>query len=245
MTNGDESFSVISKLLPVKPLLQSGPQCGLVAFCMASQLLQSIPIGVDEAFGTAKRLKFTNEGEMFSVENMLKLSKELLSCSCRIHHNLCEGEVARLLLQGNPILIPYDSDRNFEPCLRGGRTAHWAVVHGLCLALPTSEVDFLRDSLTEDPQCHRILHLNDDSSLSDATVQDLLSRSVNTFAYGSQGKSRSVGLWHLDELLDSNRNLAEPGQRHDIARFVIPDGGVAVGLGGKLLSFDRRFEPFS
>lgn len=48
---------------------------------MASQLLQSIPIGVDEAFGTAKRLKFTNEGEMFSGNAYILCKASLPTCS--------------------------------------------------------------------------------------------------------------------------------------------------------------------
>ena len=36
----------------------------------------------------------------------------------------------KYLLLGWPVLVPYDNDKNFEPCLKNGHKAHWAVLTG-------------------------------------------------------------------------------------------------------------------
>ncbi|XP_023231413.1 UPF0692 protein C19orf54 homolog [Centruroides sculpturatus] len=65
ITNGKVDSFIISVYHQVKPILQDGPKCGLVALCMASQLL-SKTLMVDAAFERAKELRFTKKGEMFS-----------------------------------------------------------------------------------------------------------------------------------------------------------------------------------
>uniref|UniRef100_A0A023FYB4 Uncharacterized protein n=1 Tax=Amblyomma parvum TaxID=251391 RepID=A0A023FYB4_AMBPA len=44
ITAGFQDAIVISRVLPLKHVLQKGPQCGLVALSMASQLLQGDPV---------------------------------------------------------------------------------------------------------------------------------------------------------------------------------------------------------
>ena len=39
-------------------------------------------------------------------------------------------EIISHLNKGSAILVPYDCDKNFEPCNRGGHAAHWAVIVG-------------------------------------------------------------------------------------------------------------------
>ena len=41
-------------------------RCGLVALCMAGQLLGSTAVSVDDILAKARYLGFTNNGEMFS-----------------------------------------------------------------------------------------------------------------------------------------------------------------------------------
>ncbi|CAN7943103.1 unnamed protein product [Ixodes pacificus] len=236
---GDENVAVLSKLCPVEPVLQSGPQCGLVALAMASQLLQPSPVSVARAFETAKGLGFTKKGEMFSVENMRLLAESVMCCRSELLH--CPADHRRRLiehlLRGKPILVPYDSDGNFEPCLKGGHTAHWAVIHGFCVAIPAEEMDDVANC------CHweddvelgrRLRHVR--AAPSAQAMAAALADERSVFVYASQGKSRRVGLWDLDCLLRSNGNLAEATRKHDAAsEFVLPSGGLVEGLAGKLL----------
>ncbi|XP_070378317.1 actin maturation protease [Dermacentor albipictus] len=163
ITAGSEEAIVVSRLSPLRPVLQEGPQCGLVALSMASQLLQDHPVSVDTLFGKAKSLQFTKKGEMFSVGNMKALAETCLQNPCskivRSNH-LQREELIRHLLEGKPALIPYDSDGNFEPCLKRGHTAHWAVLHGICIVLQSSCIEeTLVDTTEVDSKCSRIFHI--------------------------------------------------------------------------------------
>uniref|UniRef100_A0A1E1WZ38 Actin maturation protease n=1 Tax=Amblyomma aureolatum TaxID=187763 RepID=A0A1E1WZ38_9ACAR len=149
-------------------------------------------------------------------------------------------EVVANLLRGKPVLIPYDSDGNFEPCLKRGRSAHWAILHGICFVLQPSsfkgELEFLSDM---DLKCHRMLHIT--NSVPDGGIAKLVklveSQEAAVFVYASQGKSRHVALWELGLLLDSNKNLADFTTKYDISEFVVPDGGVSQGLSNQVLLF--------
>ncbi|KAK8787387.1 hypothetical protein V5799_022836 [Amblyomma americanum] len=241
ITAGFQDAIVISRLLPLKHVLQKGPQCGLVALSMASQLLQGDPVSANTLFEMAKSLQFTKKGEMFSAEDMKTLAKTCLQeCSLRIvSEERRQVEIVRNLLQEKPVLIPYDSDGNFEPCLKHGRTAHWAVLHGICLVLQSSFKSTL-ESLSElDLKDHRILHIR--KLIPEEAIMELVklaeSGEAAVFVYASQGKSRHVALWELGLLLDSNKNLAHFTLKHDISEFVVPDGGVVQGLSNQVLLF--------
>ncbi|VDO21812.1 unnamed protein product [Heligmosomoides polygyrus] len=54
------------RILSVQPISQDGPQCGLVALSMATQLLGLEKKDVLEIYDTAKRMGLTIQGEMFS-----------------------------------------------------------------------------------------------------------------------------------------------------------------------------------
>ncbi|XP_075555311.1 actin maturation protease [Dermacentor variabilis] len=243
ITAGSEEAIVVSRMSPLRPVLQEGPQCGLVALSMASQLLQDHPVSVDTLFGKAKSLQFTKKGEMFSVGNMKALAETCLQNPCskivRSSHRQRE-ELIRHLLEGKPAVIPYDSDGNFEPCLKRGHTAHWAVLHGICMVLQSSCIEeMLVDTTEVDSKCSRIFHIR--NIIPEEVLLELTqlaeSPETSVFVYASQGKSRHVGLWELGLLLKSNDNLAHFTPKHDISQFVIPEGGVAKGLSGQVLLF--------
>ncbi|KAH6926295.1 hypothetical protein HPB50_016478 [Hyalomma asiaticum] len=165
ITAGSEEAVVMSRMTPLRPVLQDGPQCGLVALSMASQLLQDHPVSVDALFEMAKSLQFTKKGEMFSVENMKTLAEACLQGLCAeivCDEHRQKGQVIKHLLKGKPVLIPYDSDSNFEPCLKHGHTAHWAVLHGICLVLHRSSLNecMLENVLEMDSVCSRIFHIH-------------------------------------------------------------------------------------
>ncbi|XP_066998369.2 actin maturation protease [Anabrus simplex] len=120
----------------IKPVLQDGPKCGLVALSMASSCT-SQPLSVEHLFQEAHRRGFTNHGEMFSVDDMATLARDMFHQSCRQVEILSGGlgqdrsYVLNQLMQGSILLIPYDADANHAPCCRQGHKAHWAVVSGV------------------------------------------------------------------------------------------------------------------
>ena len=64
---------------------------------------------------------------------MAKLATTLYNCTAQVFEGNLYGnqlEILKHLLHGNPVLIPYDNDKNFEPCLRNGHKAHWALATG-------------------------------------------------------------------------------------------------------------------
>ncbi|KAH9382934.1 hypothetical protein HPB48_023569 [Haemaphysalis longicornis] len=242
MTAGHHDAVVVSKVSSLKPVLQSGPQCGLVALSMASQLLprDGHPVSVEALFEAAKSLQFTKKGEMFSAGHMKTLAETLPGrLPSRLRSRSPQSRGRQPLDLGKPVLVPYDSDGNFEPCLKSGHTAHWAVLHGICLVVESSCLlePPLESLLEQDCECERLYHVKDGLPASGSPRELLLPLALGgadaaVFVCGSQGKSRHVGLWGLDRLLDSNRNLAHVGPRHEAAEFVMPAGGVAEGLAG-------------
>uniref|UniRef100_A0A023GFC5 Actin maturation protease n=1 Tax=Amblyomma triste TaxID=251400 RepID=A0A023GFC5_AMBTT len=167
-------------------------------------------------------------------ECLQKCSLEIVSKEHR------QMEIVRNLLRGKPVLIPYDSDGNFEPCLKRGRTAHWAVLHGICLVLRPSSLKGGLECLSQlDLQCQKILHVG--NSTPEEAITEFVklagSRDAVVYVYASQGKSRHAALWELDILLDSNENLADFTQKHDVSEFVLPDSGVVQGLSNQVLLF--------
>lgn len=239
LTGSDDSLHIISTFRSLKPVAQNGPQCGIVALSMAAQLLQPAPaVSVDCIFDMAKAMNFTAKGEMFSVESMKLLAERALQCRARVLRCGLEqtvAEILRHLLRGNPVLVPYDSDGNYEPCLKRGRSAHWAVLHGFCAAVPRATATEVAGHLHADPHHERLHHVMPEQQLPPGYTEELVASSSNAFVYARQGKSRRYGLWNLEALLASNRNLIEVTTKHDASQFVLPDGGPAEGLAGKVL----------
>ncbi|XP_023715090.1 UPF0692 protein C19orf54 homolog [Cryptotermes secundus] len=123
----------------IEPVLQDGPKCGLVALSMASSCTPH-PLSVEELFQEAQAHGFTNHGEMFSVDDMATLAREMFQHSCREVEVLPGGlgqdkeYVIQQLTLGGVLLIPYDADSNHSPCCRRGHKAHWAVISGVIVS---------------------------------------------------------------------------------------------------------------
>lgn len=70
---------------------------------------------------------------VFAAHDMARLASDIYQCKAEVlKGNLFENRHILLshLLQGHPVLVPYDNDKNFEPCLQNGHRAHWAVITG-------------------------------------------------------------------------------------------------------------------
>lgn len=181
-----ENTFVITYVKHIRPVIQNGPMCGLVALTMASNMLldsrrtsasvkdplkdtslsetEKHPESVLEY---AKQAGFTKQGEMFSVEYMQEIAEHHLSMSAKIINleSLIQQSLLELLVsENNAVLIPYDADKNHTPCQAKGHKAHWCVLVGFALTLinktPSSHEDSTLlhcCSLDERVQGHLIL----------------------------------------------------------------------------------------
>lgn len=91
---------------------------------------------VDGLLALARNRGFSEQGEMYCAENLAMLAKEYYGVqACVQYKGLDEHEnVLNHLVKGLPILVPYDADKNHQPCQARGHSAHWAVVTGMYLA---------------------------------------------------------------------------------------------------------------
>ncbi|XP_031619970.1 UPF0692 protein CG33108 [Contarinia nasturtii] len=118
----------------IQAILQNGPTCGLTALNM---LTDGIP-ATQDILELAKRKRFTNHGEIFSVKYLKELAQLVfdsinypVSIECFAGELNCD-RIKTELMNGACLLVAYDSDFNHAPCLKNGHKAHWTVIIG-CL----------------------------------------------------------------------------------------------------------------
>ena len=115
-------------------------RCGLVVLKLCSDMVQKdIHVKnkcpdkeIFDLLQLAKDSGFTYHGEMFSARDMSVLAKMYYQMNYKVVTSGLEDYTGLIhhILQGYPVLVPYDADRNNEPCLKNGHKAHWAVVTG-------------------------------------------------------------------------------------------------------------------
>ncbi|GFO27499.1 upf0692 protein c19orf54 homolog [Plakobranchus ocellatus] len=262
LSEGREA-TVLSCYNPLKPVLQNGPVCGLVALSMASQFCNSCQVATDDIFCEAHKRGYSKQGEIFSVEYLKELSSHFLSC--RVEHLFLQRQcqsgkydkemIIRHLLQRNVILLPYDADKNHGPCQKRGEKAHWAVIAGIVISfshsasLPAS----VKSKCSEDVKISSLIHWPEDppfslceelsSIITSSQIEEkqvVSSSGFGLYVYGHQGKSKHAGLWRLEEVLQSNAQLEEAGSERSEEDYVFPPGGVAAGLKSQVLILKRR-----
>ncbi|EDO27295.1 predicted protein, partial [Nematostella vectensis] len=116
-------------------------RCGLVALSMAASVPtfkhQHIQLDnhhnneteLSELLTLAQRRGYSKQGEMLSAFYLSALAEDFYDLHSEVTCDTfsAKEKVLNHLLQGCPILVPYDSGPNHEPCLVNGRKAHWAV----------------------------------------------------------------------------------------------------------------------
>ncbi|XP_045502774.1 UPF0692 protein CG33108 [Colias croceus] len=193
-------------------IMQVGPTCGLVALSM---ILKG-KVTSDELLNITKAEGYSNNGEMFSCQDMAKLAEKAV-CMAELNDarvevkkgGLHSNETIGELLKGATLLVAYDADCNHSPCLRNGHTAHWALVCGVIIV--------------DDPK------------------DDYVSNPNNTFILARHGKSKFLAAWPLEQLDRSNKNLQEfsPKKQDDGLLYILPEGGMGGerGLRDQFLMF--------
>ncbi|XP_050711097.1 UPF0692 protein C19orf54-like isoform X3 [Eriocheir sinensis] len=135
LTEGEDTLSVYTQL---RPVIQQGPQCGLVALSMASQVFPQT-VEVEELLAAGRAQGITQHGEMFSATKLARLAEKTVSgLQAEVRRDVLSSPATllQLLLQGDLVLVPYDAERNHQPGLKGGHKAHWGVVCGCLIQSP-------------------------------------------------------------------------------------------------------------
>ncbi|XP_010565495.1 PREDICTED: UPF0692 protein C19orf54 homolog [Haliaeetus leucocephalus] len=228
--------------------------CGLVALWMAASLLAPTHgVGLEELVGTARERGFTARGEMFSAVDMAALAEELFPCRAELLSGGLEGSnqprILRHLLGGLPLLVPYDEDSNHEPCCRRGHKAHWAVLTGVLLGIRS---EALSPNYRQDPEIPNLFHPASSWFKGDGMIlgggEELFWGGTQpiegVLVLAQQGKSPRCQLWGLGGLHGSNVQLKElsPHRENDGHRYVLPPGGLGVGLRGRVVLLHPRIE---
>ena len=224
-----------------EPVVQVGPICGLVAISMASKLIHGHIVeqaSPSELLLKARQLEYTKHGEIFSAENLLKLSSEQLQCSGMLISFDNVDMIISLILKGDVIIFPYDCDKNHTPCKLKGHKAHWALSVGCAFSVSNKEIDkFL-------PFCDNKVdyYLLDMTKPLPQIIGNLTKSltSSNTWLFCRHGKSHHIGLWPLKDIFESNANLLELEPNFNPSNCVMPVGGMQDGLCGKAVLLEKK-----
>ena len=224
-----------------EPVVQAGPICGLVAISMASKLVHGHIVqqaSPSELLLQARQLGCTKHGEIFSAENLLKLSLEQLQCSGMLISFDNVDMIISSILKGNVIIFPYDCDKNHTPCMLKGHKAHWALSVGCAFSVSNKEIDKLL------PFCDNKVDyylLDMTKPLPQIIASVIKSQTLSsTWLFCRHGKSRHIGLWPLKDIVESNANLLELEPNFNTSNCVMPAGGMRDGLCGKAVLLEKK-----
>jgi len=185
------------------------PTCGLAAVSMAINMLETDTEErnyIEELLQLAINMKITKQGEMFSAENMSLLVGKKFKRKCKVV-TFDKRTVISNLLDGKPILVPYDADSNYSPCCKTGHRSHWAVLTGVACGIP----DELFCSMSNTDLSETLSNVNkikENINVETDLAQKLLT-SENIQVFAKHGNSSFLTIWSLDDLLKSNLNLTE------------------------------------
>ncbi|KAK2721403.1 actin maturation protease-like [Artemia franciscana] len=225
------------------PLLQNGPQCGLVALSTAVAILDlKQKVRVQEWFDEAKAKGYTKQGELFSSQYIVDLVNHKIGKHAKLFkiQNLLEktdcwknslnltekvDTILSSLLKKEIVLMPYDCDYNHEPALKKGHKSHWAVIIGFVI---------FSDHLSPLPlkEKTKITHPSGIVITVVDSIDDLSSISKeHIYVVCRQGKSKHLGVWPLLSLLASNSNLVEyPPSLLEDGNYILPTEGIDIAL---------------
>jgi len=174
-------------------------------------------------FEEAKKRGYSKSGEMFSVQNMANLARDLFGYQTTIIDTREESSsraVLNSLFKRNLVLVPYDADFNHGPTeRRGGHASHWALLLGITLFLSAAQLESIEDQTQnrKSSQKNSVLFL--DSGNVHKKVEETITKFIDIlpeeriYVTARQGKSKHIGLWNYAKLMRSNQNLRETGPK--------------------------------
>uniref|UniRef100_A0A183BLM5 Actin maturation protease n=1 Tax=Globodera pallida TaxID=36090 RepID=A0A183BLM5_GLOPA len=210
--------------------LQKGPTCGFAALLMAlrcSQCQLAEEVTLQHLVEMGKSLGFTYQGELFSAAWMCELVDRLwpkkyqlkltqFPTANAIIQHLISGESASERRCPTTVLVPYDCDKNFEPCNRQGNAAHWALIIGFVL---------LEQSVQNGEEIHSV-----GPRVAEFNAHNFFGRNFDNehllYLVALQGKSRHPALWSYSALRESNGQLNVPTPKGNFR--LAPEGLAAI-----------------
>ncbi len=136
------------------------------------------------------------------------------------------------ILRGQLIMIAYDCDFNFEPCLKNGKKAHWALVHGFFYSLPFECLDKEHNLTHFNSNCYK-LNKNDDFKHCFDRIDF-----EKFYVFAKHGKSKHSAIWSLKHLLLSNFQLNEVDDKFlNSKEFILPANGIFETLSCRYIVF--------
>lgn len=201
---------------------------------MASQYFDATNLSAENILPLAKNHGYTKNGEMFSAFNMARLTEDLLPCKTNVMACLLDNkrEILSCICRGCPVLMPYDADKNHQPCLNKGRNAHWALLNGVCFELSEDISNLGYDKFGDVDCAFRVYTASD--------VSQYLDTSIKSYVFAYQGKSKYMALWDLDTLLLSNKNMFEVTTKYSSENMLLPSGeDVLCELRDKAVLFEN------
>ncbi|OTF69230.1 hypothetical protein BLA29_002824 [Euroglyphus maynei] len=201
---------------------------------------------LQELLAKARSYGYTKFGEMFSVKNMAKFIYNEFSLKIVHCYDLERSmlNVVEHLCNRQPILVPYDADFNYEPGLKQGKRAHWAIICGFCMIDPIDMNDYMKHG-KRISRCNTIININNSRitlcPLSTGhknwwkTKQYIKAKLSmdNLFVYARHGISQYLQIWNYRRLCESNRNLQRVSEKllpsnncnHNKRMMIYPDDG--------------------
>ena len=226
----EQGKTIFTLVHNVKPVIQQGPMCGIVAISIASQLLHGTIAQPDTLLAQAMKKCYSKQGEMFSAANLLNLAQSELNCKGSLLNSkeIEVFDILSALTEKKAIVVPYDADKDHSPCLARGHRAHWCTLVGFAV---------IAESLLHSKTLHvRLTPTEADQNLQkEWTGVD----KSDVYLFARQGKSRHLKLWSYASLMESNANLVEVGEHRNSGSYVIPHQGLSHSLCSILISLEN------
>jgi len=192
---------------------------------------------VEEVQQEARDRGYTIHGEMFSVDNMAELARSVTDRQVTVEMSSILMNIEWLVdifSSGKLLLIPYDCGHNHGPAKSGGKKAHWALITGIVVATDNLDENCAKEFVEKIPEeSDKIFIIKKTTAVSH--IKTLCkSKCSSIFLIGRQSKSVVLGIWNVQEMVDSNENLKNIDSNRE-EDFVIPEGGVEAGLLGRMV----------
>jgi len=214
--------------------LQSGFNCGLVALRMGAEFITpttAITTSIAEKhenvhttslLALAIELGFTNEGEIFSSYDLGTLAQRYYGLKVDVKSHFTSKDIVAHLSLGYPLLLPYDADKSYAPCVLNGQRPHWAIIRGFIVRTADTSSLEPQQEYEVDEEDEFFLHTK--SSSSSPIGNQIEYNDESLYLICQHGKSKNIALWSFTAVQQSNSNLKVPNEsKKESGRWKIPD----------------------
>ncbi|XP_050332490.1 UPF0692 protein CG33108 [Bactrocera neohumeralis] len=215
----EDSAPLHCQLHKVTTILQEGPTCGLTALSM---LLNGAP-NPRELLQIARKLHYTNNGEMFSAQNLFQLIRDtLISANTSVAEVIKTTKAATNNTSANErqtrAVAHCELHQGPLDCVK----VRSALEAGACIFVPYDPDYNHSPCLKYGHKAHWAL-----------IIGYLINHKNEFFVLARHGKAKNLAVWSMNALSDSNANLIEFEQPkgYPDCDFLLPPGGIGGELG--------------